>query len=90
MHNYPNPAAQLETTESEPIDASRPWQAELGRLLTQAAAMCVEHGVDLDNFMKGAWSAYVESRPGMREHLEEMQLIDQLDEICKHGRMGQA
>jgi hypothetical protein len=90
VHNYPNPSAQLETTESEPIEAPRPWQAEIGRLLTQAAALCAEHGVDLDNFMKGAWSAYVESRPGMREHLEEMQLRGQLDEIRKHGRMGQA
>jgi hypothetical protein len=89
VHNYPNTAAQPET-ESEPIESPRPWQADVGRLLTQAAALCVEHGVDVDNFMKGAWSAYVESRPGMREHLEEMQLRDQLDEIRKLGRMGQA
>jgi hypothetical protein len=90
VQNHPNPPAEPET-DSEPIDAPRlPWQAEIGRLLTQAAALCVEHGVDVDNFMKGAWSAYVESRPGMRDYLEEMQLRDQLEEIRKLGRMGQA
>lgn len=91
MQNHPNASAEPETTESEPIDAPRlPWQAEVGRLLTQAAELCVEQGVDVDNFMKGAWSAYVESRPGMREHLEEMQLRDQLEEIRKLGRMAEA
>ena len=91
MQNYPSPAAEITTAESEPIEAPRkPWQAEVGALLTQAAALCVEHGVDLDNFMKGAWSAYVESRPGMREQLEEMQLRDQLEEIRQSGRMAEA
>jgi len=91
VQNYPSPAAEIITAESEPIEAPRrPWQAEIGALLTQAAALCVEHGVDLDNFMKGAWSAYVESRPGMREQLEEMELRDQLDEIRKLGRMAEA
>ena len=90
MQNHPNASAEPETTESEPIDAPGPWQAEVGRLLTRAAVLCVEQGVDVDNFMKGAWSAYVESRPGMREHLEEMQLRDQLEEIRKLGRMAEA
>lgn len=92
MQNHPHASAEAETTESEPIDAPRllPWQAEVGRLLTAAAALCVQEGVDVDNFMKGAWSAYVEARPGMRDYLEEMQLRDQLEEIRKLGRMGEA
>lgn len=91
MQHQQQPSAQPESNESEPIDALRvPWQTEVGRLLTQAAALCVQEGVDVDTFMKGAWSAYVEQRPGMREHLEEMQLRDQLDEIRKLGRMGEA
>ncbi|HEX3481184.1 MAG TPA: hypothetical protein VHT91_39475 [Kofleriaceae bacterium] len=90
MQHHPD-SAQPETSESESIDArGLPWQVEVGRLLTQAAAICVEQGVDIDAFMKGAWSAYVESRPGMRAYLEEMQLRDQLEEIRKLGRMGQA
>ena len=91
MQHHPDTSAQPENTESEPVEARRlPWQVEVGRFLTQAAALCVEHGVDVDAFMKSAWSAYVESRPGMRDYLEEMQLRDQLDEIRKLGRMGQA
>jgi hypothetical protein len=88
--NHPTPSAEPETPETEPIDAPRPWQAEVGRLLAQAAALCVEQGVDVESFMKNAWSAYVESRPGMRDYLEELQLRDQLDEIRKAGRMGEA
>ena len=95
MQHHPDPSAdpsaQPEASESEPIEAhGLPWQIEVGRLLTRAAAICVEQGVDVEAFMKGAWSAYVESRPGMRDYLEEMQLRDQLEEIRKAGRMGQA
>ena len=95
MHHHPDPpadpSAQPETSESEPIEArGLPWQIEVSRLLTRAAAICVEQGVDVEAFMKGAWSAYVESRPGMRDYLEEMQLRDQLEEIRKLGRIGQA
>ena len=92
MQNHPNASAEPETNESEPIDAPQllPWQAEVGRLLTQAAALCVQEGVDVDSFLKGAWSAYVEARPGMRDYLEEMQLRDQLEEIRKLGRMAEA
>ena len=91
MQQFPAPSEEPEANDSEPIDAPRePWQAEVGSLLGRAAALCVEHGVDVDNFMKAAWTAYVESRPGMRDYLEELQLRDQLDEIRKLGRIGQA
>lgn len=70
--------------------SSKPWHAEVGDLLAQAAIMCVEHGLDVDTFMKGAWSAYVEARPGLRDYLEEMQLRNQLEELRKLGRMGEA
>ena len=72
------------------VDPASAWASELGELLAQAAELCVEHGLDVDTFMKGAWSAYVEARPGLREYLEEMQLRNQLDEIRKLGRMGEA
>jgi hypothetical protein len=91
VQQFPTPSAEPETNDTERIEASRlPWQAEVGTLLTQAAALCVEQGIDVDNFMKAAWTAYVESRPGMRDYLEELQLRDQLDEIRKAGRMGEA
>jgi hypothetical protein len=83
-------SAEPETLETEPIDTPRSWQAELGKLLTRAAALCVEHDIEVESFMKTAWSAYVEARPGMRDYLEEMQLRDQLEEIRQAGRMGKA
>ncbi|MEO8704919.1 MAG: hypothetical protein ABI867_33005 [Kofleriaceae bacterium] len=59
-------------------------------LLSRAAKLCADHGLDLDIFMKGAWAAYMDARPGLREHLEEMQLLGHLDEVRKAGRMGEA
>jgi hypothetical protein len=99
VHNHNNTAnADIEIADEpiEPIETidepneTMPWHAEVGRFLTQAAELCVEHGVDLEGFMRGAWSAYVETRPGMRDHLEEMHLRDQLDKMRKLGHMGQA
>jgi hypothetical protein len=91
VQHHPIRSAEPESNDSEPIDAPRtPWQAEVAKLLTQAAALCAEHDVDVDGFVRGAWSAYVEARPGLREELEEIQLRDQLDEIRKAGRMGEA
>ena len=88
-HNTANADIEIASEPNEPVEAM-PWHAEVGQFLTQAAELCVEHGVDLESFMKGAWSAYLEARPGMRDYLEEMQLRDQLDEIRKLGHMGQA
>ncbi len=70
--------------------SSKLWHAEVGGLLAKAAIMCVDHEIDIDTFMKGAWSAYVEARPGMREHLDEIQLIGQMAHARKQGRMGKA
>ena len=75
---------------SEATEHSKPWHAEVGDLLAQAAILCVQHGLDVDTFMKGAWSAYVEARPGLRDYLEEMQLRNQLDELRKLDRIGKA
>ncbi len=82
---YPN-----EILPDEQAVDDTPWHEEVGDLLAQAAILCVQHGLDVDTFMKGAWSAYVEARPGLREYIEEMQLRNQLEEIRKLGRMGEA
>jgi hypothetical protein len=71
-------------------EAKQTWSSEVGDLLAQAAELCVENGLDVDTFMKGAWTAYVEARPGLRDYLEEMQLRNQLDELRKLGRVGEA
>jgi hypothetical protein len=78
------------STPSEVSTARVPWYTEVSQLLSHAAELCVQHGLDVDSFMKGAWSAYVESRPGLREHLEELQLREQLDELRRLGRLGEA
>ena len=72
---------------AEPI---KTWTAQLDELLTQAAELCARHGVEADAFMQGAWAAYIDARPGLREQLEEMQLKNQLDELRKQGRLGEA
>jgi hypothetical protein len=91
VQNYPTTSASVEAPETDPVEAPRqPWQAEVGKLLAAAAALCVENDVDVDHFMRGAWSSYLEARPGMRDYLEEVQLREQLDEIRKLGRMGEA
>lgn len=70
-------------------DAMSPAQ-EMTALLNRAGALAVGMGIDLDTWMKTAWSAYVDARPGLREHLEDMQLIAQLSTLRQNGRMGQA
>ena len=74
----------------EPSEEIKQWHSEVGDLLAQAAILCVAHGLDVDTFMKGAWSAYVEARPGLKDYIEEMQLRNQLDELRKLGRLGEA
>ena len=74
MANQPNPT----------------WQTEVSELLARAAQLSADHGVDVDPFVRGAYSAYLDARPGMREWLEEMQLRETLDEMRKGGRMPTA
>jgi hypothetical protein len=58
--------------------------------LQRAAALAAELNIDLDAFMKAAWQAYMEARPGLREHLEDLQLVAQIDALRKAGRLGSA
>jgi hypothetical protein len=58
--------------------------------LATAARHAVEAGVSLETFMKSAWAAYVDARPGLREQLEREQIIEQLEEIRAKGLMAEA
>jgi hypothetical protein len=69
---------------------AKTWQSEASELFARAAELCVEHGVDLDAFVRGAYSAYLEARPGMREELADRQLAQQLDELRRAGRLASA
>ena len=67
-----------------------PTHTEVGELLAKAALLCAQEGGDVDAFMRAAWSAYVDARPGFKEYLEELQLRTQLDELRKSGLMAKA
>jgi hypothetical protein len=66
------------------------WAIEIEALLTRAAEMAVVHEVDPGAFMRGAWAAYVESRPDLRAHLEELELRNQLAQLRSQGVIGEA
>jgi hypothetical protein len=85
-------AEPIESTETSDADdySEHPWQLAVNVLLNQAATLCVQHGVDVDAFMNGAWSCYVEAQPGMRQRLEEDHLRSQLEELRKLGRLAAA
>jgi hypothetical protein len=70
------------------IDGS--WANRLGELLVEAATLGVAHELDVDAFMQGAWRAYLDARPGLKEHLEEMQLLTQLEAARESGRIAKA
>lgn len=80
----------IETTAPVFDGASQLCQAEISQLLARAAILCVEQDIEVDTFMRGAWSAYVEARPGMRERLEELQLARHLAYMRHKGRLGAA
>jgi hypothetical protein len=60
---------------------------EWSSLLAQAAR---KYDGDADAFMRGAMSAYLDAHPGMREHLEDLQLREQLEKLRANGLMAQA
>jgi len=60
---------------------------EWERLLSQAARNC---DTDPDAFVRRAWLAYLDAHPGMREHLEDLQLRAQLEHLRNSGLMARA
>lgn len=87
---HPNEPISAAAESASEVPSNQAWQQEVVALLARAAGICVENGLDVDAFMKGAWSAYVDTCSGLREHLEEMQLRAQLDELRRLGRLGEA
>ena len=82
---------QPPTVASLPTDQpSAPAPTPLREALEHAARLATTAGVPLDEFMRAAWAAFVDSRPGMRQRLETEQLIDQLRTLRARGQVGQA
>jgi hypothetical protein len=57
-------------------------------LLALAATAAGE--ADLDSFMRAAWTAFVESHPGLRERLEELRFLAELENLREQGRIPEA
>lgn len=87
-------ASQLPATPDEgpPVAGADP-AAILGNLhqaLRNAADAAHRLGMPLDELMQLSWSTFVDARPGLREHLAEAQLAQQIHELRAQGRVGQA
>lgn len=59
-------------------------------LLGAAAEAAAHNGIELDAFMSAAWAAFMEARPGLREQIEHIQLVAQLESMRQAGKLGQA
>ncbi len=70
--------------------ATKKWKSEVKELLARAAQISAEHGVEMDPFLRRATGAYLDARPGMREHLEEEHLKARLEEPRESGKIAQA
>lgn len=90
----PSAAAGSATADGGPIsEESAPEPSTLEQLdahLQAAAFAAAASGVNLDEFMRQAWSAYVDSRPGLREHIADSQLVQQIQELRSAGKVGLA
>lgn len=94
MQRDPDTTARRDATESAPTlgaEAERvPTVPAYLELLVAAAESAAQAGVDLDAFMSNAWGAFMEARPGLREQIEHIQLLAQLESLRQAGRLGQA
>jgi len=77
------PPADEQPMEARSLD-------KIERLLTRAAELAAEQGIDTEVFMNAAWEACLESRPGLREKLVDKELKAQLRKLRKKGLVGQA
>ena len=74
---------------------SEPTPQELARvattaLLESAASASVEAELALDDFMRAAWSAYTDARPGLRAGLEVQAMRARLDDLRARGQLALA
>ncbi|MBK9035878.1 MAG: hypothetical protein IPL61_32285 [Myxococcales bacterium] len=77
-------------TDFDPTDDAPPAPASTRALLERAALASVEDDVTLDDFMRTAWFAYTQARPGMRAALEEAAMRNQMAELRARGQLAMA
>lgn len=90
--HHPDPATEAPASTSEVATAAAEpsWSSEVDTLLTKAAALCVDYGVDPDAFMHACWTACLAARPGLREQIADMQLTAQVENLRGRGMVGEA
>jgi hypothetical protein len=91
-HNHTTEATSTEATvPTAAVEAAAPsWSAEVEALLVKAAELCAANEVDPEAFMQAAWSACLASRPGLREHLAELELMARVTALRERGMVGSA
>jgi hypothetical protein len=67
-----------------------PSGGEVVQLLRRAARLAVERGADTDTFMQAAWTSYLDACPGLREELEDKELLAQLETLRLRGQVADA
>ena len=82
--------APAPTSEAHAIAAAPSWSSEVEDLLLRAAALCVDHEVDPDAFMRACWAACLDARPGLREQIADTQLMAQVEGLRERGMVGDA
>jgi hypothetical protein len=94
MQRGSNTSARRDTAESAPTLGTEeervPSNPVYLELLVAAAESAAQAGIDLDAFMSNAWGAFMEARPGLREQIEHIQLLAQLESMRQAGKLGQA
>lgn len=63
---------------------------DVAALITQAAAAAAAAGLNHETFIAAAWAAFMEAKPGLRAHLERVQLEAHFEHLRSIGKMGQA
>jgi hypothetical protein len=60
------------------------------QFLAHAAAAAARDGIELETFMDAAWSAFVDARPGLRDILDQLQVVAHLERMRQEGKLGQS
>lgn len=85
MNNDISREREIDATTAPPEDL------ESGtRNLALAAESAARAGMDLQHFMAAAYGAFLEANPTLRQQLESQQLLEQLEELRRRGRLAQA
>jgi hypothetical protein len=70
------------------MDESFNPRADLREAFRRASALAGELGLDLDDYMRMAWQSYMDERPGLREQLEDIRLVAEIEAMRLAGKVG--